>query len=337
LEGAVRREGTTLSDDVEVIECSGCGRLHEVSASKTSMECECGEVLGDSDPAAGEAVPAAAGQAEGPSPGLLGRVRKSWRLFSVLSIVLIAAVLLLVFLRPPDLTFGELKLTGRGGLAATSSRIDVEACLRILEDNARSGEHLAAAESLLQLQQKELLVKRLSAMALRLELVSRTLIIRTLGQMGDDRALPVLESLFKDDDGSIVQLAVGAATQIDSASAESVLRRHFANPTWAREMLPAVAMVDNDTAARMVGSCLKRPELRVVAIKEIRLGKMKRCVKDLIEIASDQSVFESDRVKAIEALGTFQSRAVRRALADLLDDSKVGWKARQLLDDQGRL
>ena len=318
--------------------------MHEVAAGKTRMECECGEVLANPAAASAEPVPAgtetapsAAEQAESPSPGLLGRVRSNWRLFSVVSVVLIAAGLLLAFLRAPNLTFGELKLTGRGGLAVKSSRIDIEACLRILEDNDRSGEHLAAAEALLQLRQTEVLIKRLSEMALGPELVSRTLIIRTLGQMGDDRALAVLESLFKDEDSSIVQLAVGAATQVDSASAESVLRKYFANPTWAREMLPAVAMVNNDTAARVVGSCLKRPELRVVAIKEIRLSKMKRCVTDLIELASDQSVFESDRVKAIEALGTFKGRATRRALADLLDDSKVGWKARQLLDDQGRL
>ena len=330
-----------MSDDVQVIECSQCGRLHEVASGETRIECECGQVLDDSASAAPKAAtdPAtdAVEEAASPSPSLLERLRTNWRTLSIVGAVLIAAGLLLAFLHSPGPTFAELKFKGRGGLAAKDSRIDVETCLRILEDDARTKEHLAAADELLQSPETEFLIKRLSEMVVGPQLASRELIIRMLGQMGDDRALPVLENLLTDGEHSIVQLTASAMAQIDSASAESVLREQFADPAWAREMLPAVSMVNNDTAARLVASCLKRPELRLVAIKEIRLSKMERCLNDLIAVASDRSVIEPDRVLAIEALGTFEGKAARRGLANLLEDTKVGWKARQVLDEKGRL
>ncbi|MBN2583861.1 MAG: HEAT repeat domain-containing protein [Planctomycetes bacterium] len=338
-----------MADDVRVIECSQCGRLHEVAPGEKPGTCDCGNALKDPHEAKASAKASADQSSDNGSSGdgaegegrekrgLFCRAIRSWQVMSAAAIVVIVGILAVVFMRSPEVSFAEISLNGSGGLSGDADRVNVEVYLRIIADNTRTKEHLAASGVLLQSKQTELLVTRLSELVLQPDLAARKLMIRMLGQLGDDRALPVLEKLFQDTDATIRQLAVSAVTQIDTPSAESILRKGFAQPDWAREMLPGVAMARNRTAARVLSACLRRPELCAAAVQEIKLCHVDFCIADLSAVAADRRESQEMRVMAIEALGTFEGREAHKALADLLDDSVVGWKARQVLDEKGRL
>ena len=100
-------------------------------------------------------------------------------------------------------------------------------------------------------------------------------------------------------------------------------------------MMPAVATARTRTSARVMASCLRRPELCDQAIQEIRNCRVEFCVPDLGSLAADRRQTEQTRLVAVEALGTLGGREAHKALADLLEDSVVGWKARQVLEGQG--
>ncbi|HOI54536.1 MAG TPA: hypothetical protein PLP01_04760 [Phycisphaerae bacterium] len=336
-----------MGDGVRLIECAQCGRLHEIAAGEKPGTCECGTALKEPHEAADSvSAPAdvpAPGQApaeETPSSpplhGILYSALHNWKVLSAAATLAIVVILAAVFVRWPSISLAGIRLDGSGGAAVPRvAAIDIEAQLSIIADNSRAKEHLAASAILLQSRQEEALIARLSELVMRQDLASRKLMIQMLGQLGDDRALAVLEKLFADSDATIGHLAVSAVATIDSPSAESMLRRHCAQPDRARQMMPAVATARTRTSARVMASCLRRPELCDQAIQEIRNCRVEFCVPDLGSLAADRRQTEQTRLVAVEALGTLGGREAHKALADLLEDSVVGWKARQVLEGQG--
>ena len=178
------------------------------------------------------------------------------------------------------------------------------------------------------------IVPRLCQMAKRPELVSRPTVLRLLGQKGEEQSLDVLIGLLGDPDKTTVFLAVTAVAQIGTPLAENLLRREMQSPVRARELLPSVAAVRNDLAARVVRAALAEPALRTQALQEIAKSRLGKCVGDVVRIASDRDLEEGERVKAIETLGALGAPEARRALIRLSEDSIVGWKARQALDEK---
>ncbi len=339
--------GGVMGDEIRLIECAQCGRLHEIAAGEKPGTCECGAALSESQetvdsvfartdvPASRHSPPDLADSSQRPH-GFLHSALHNWKVLSVAATLVIIAILAVVFVRQPSISLAGIRLSGSGGAAAPrDAAIDIEAQLGILVDNSRTKEHLAASALLLQSRQQETLIARLSELVMREDLASRKLMVQMLSQLGDDRALAVLERLFADSDATIGQLAVNAVATIDSPSAESLLRRHCAQSDWARQMMPAVAMARTRTSARVLAACLRRPELRDLAMQQIRHCRIDFCVPDLGSVAADRQLTEQTRLEAVEALGAFGGREAQKTLADLLDDSVVGWKVRQVLEGQG--
>jgi hypothetical protein len=336
-----------MADAVRLIECAQCGRLHELAAGEAPGTCECGSTLTVPEEAVAEVSapapqmpveeePPAEPAAGSVGPGAFRRAVSHWKLISVAATVAIVATVAVAFVRQPDLLLAGFRMGGTGDTPVPVEPMDLEHHISILADNARTSEHLAASGILLQSGQTDLLIARLSELVMRSDLASRKLMIQMLGQLGDDRALEVLEKLFADIDPTVRQLAVSAVAQVDSPSAESLLRKGFAHADWARQMMPVIAAVRTRAAAGVLGACLRRAELRDATLQEIASRRVELCAGDVGAIAADRQETEEARIAAMDVLGVLGGREAHKALADLLDDSVVGWKARQVLERKGR-
>jgi len=334
-----------VPDAKQVIECPQCQRLHEIDLNETGQrfECACGKWLDVADVGA-EAPTAEAGvggetQKDGSATAAAGKqkanawaaLRANWKLASGVGVGLAALIIGLAFWRGPQFTLGSIRFGGTGGLRAQQPKEDPEVYLRILEDNSRVNEHAEAAAKLLHMGDA-VIVPRLCQMAKRPDLVSRPTVLRLLGQKGEEQSLDALVGLLGDPDKTTVFLAVTAVTQIGTPMAENLLRREMQSPVRARELLPSVAAVHNDLAARIVRAALAEPALRTQALQEIAKARLSKCVADVVPIASDRDTDEAERVRAVETLGALDTPEARRALIKLTEDSIVGWKARQILD-----
>ena len=318
---------------VKTIECPQCRRVHEVDAAKDGVQfsCECGHVL-DTDP-----LPAAK---QGGAPGNLSRLAgvwktrllplaKNWKVSVPVGTGLVGVALAAVFLHGPTFVLGS-GFTGHGLTVASPPRENPEVHLRLLEDNARQPEHLKAAAALLGMHEATI-VPRLCELATRDGLASQKLVLRLLGQLGDERALATLGPLAGGPDAEVSRLAVASITQIGTPTAESVLLKLIAQPTKARDLLETMAGVRNDAAGRVLSSCLERPALRSQAIDLAGRFRVARCTEALAVVARDRELRDEDRLASIEALGRLKLPESRRILRSLVEDSTVGFQAREIL------
>ena len=323
-----------MSEATQVIECSGCGRLHQVDPVVTGdrFECECGKSLEVrlESPQAGDR-PGSEGDATSAVGSLLAALKKRWKLAAAVALVLVGAAIFFSFWRGPKTSLAHLEL-GAGGLTATGPKENPEVHLQILEDNARSAEHPLAASILLRMNHSSI-VPRLCRIAARGDLDSRTLVVRLLGQKGEDQPLDVLGPLMDDSNKTLSLAAIVAVTRIGSPLAESVLQRVVQMPTRAREALPSIAAVRNDVARRVLKASLETPALRMLAMEEIGKARVSGCVPALGALARNRTILQADRVRSVDTLGELRSAKARRMLIYLTEDSEIGWKARQVLDE----
>ncbi len=321
-----------MAESTETIECPECGRVHEVDPVQTGaqFQCECGKVL--DVPMGLPEAEATRSEDEREQGGLIARLKGHWKTATAVAGGVIAVLAFLGFWKAPEITlafFGGGQ--GAPGTGDAVVREDPEIYLQILEDNSCAEEHPKAAARLLQMEDPEI-VPRLCQIGAREDLTSRTLVLRLLGLKGNEGALKLLGPLLEDKNRTLAHISATSITQIDSPLAESLLREHIQLPGRARELLPSIAAVRNDTAQRIVGAGLANPALRSLAMAEITKNKLKGCVPSLYALAADRSMDEFDRMQCIEALGKLDSVEARRALVRLLEDSSVAWKVRQVLD-----
>jgi len=324
-----------VADDVQVIECSKCGRLHEIDPETVgkTIECDCGQTLtprpdGSHEETDGDSVGVAEAAAGGNS--LVGRLKSHWKLTLLVSAGIVCMLVFVALWRGPSPTLANLQFDGRGG-ASKGSEEDPEIYLRILEDNSRADEHDGAAAKLVRMHSRSI-VPRLCQMARRRDLVSRLLVIGLLGQKQEEQALEVLGELMDGPDMTLGFAAVTAVARIGGPMSESMLRGLIRTPGRARQVLPSIAAVRNDVAARVLRAALDDPSLRMLAMDEIGKTRAEGCVSALVRLAMDRTIIEVDRVKAVETLGLLRSVKARRALIGLSEDGNIGWKARQVLD-----
>jgi HEAT repeats len=345
-----------MADEGHIIECSRCGRLHQVSADKIGqkIKCDCGKELAVDVPAgAGTGGGAASGDAAssgggsgkassdgtsggGPhegSGGVVGSVKRHWKAFIAAAVLIAVALAAVSFWRGPETSLGQGGAGGPGFGAAEKE--DPEIHLHVLEDNARSDEHDIAVRTLLRLGDTTI-VPRLCRMAQRSDLVSRPLVIRLLGKKGDEVALEVLRPLLSDTEPTIVYASAEAVARINTPLSESILRGVMQMPTRGREVLPSIAIVKNDLSNRILASALQNPALRTQAMDEIGTLRVNGCVAALVKLARNRTVLEADRVRSVETLSLIDTPEARRALLQLIDDDHISWKARQLLESQSR-
>lgn len=337
-----------MADEGHIIECSQCGRLHQVSADKVGqkIKCDCGKKLAVDVPAgagtgggaaSGDAVSSGGGSgsasSDGTSGGVVGSVKRHWKAFIAAAVLIVVALVAVSFWRGPDTSLGQGGAGGPGFGAAEKE--DPKIHLHVLEDNARSDEHDIAVRTLLRLGDTTI-VPRLCRMAQRSDLVSRPLVIRLLGKKGDEAALEVLRPLLSDTEPTIVYASAEAVARINTPLSESILRGVMQMPTRGREVLPSIAIVKNDLSNRILASALQNPALRTQAMGEIGTLRVNGCVAALVKLARNRTVLEADRVRSVETLSMIDTPEARRALLQLIDDDHISWKARQLLESQSR-
>ena len=348
-----------MPGESKLVECPQCGRLHEIDPQMSGerFECDCGKWLdieGEDSAPAGQATDGAAGDSrsgstggrgsaagESPAPSprkklnsagaLLRRLRRNWRV-TVAAVVAVAVVIALVAMwHRPESSLANLDF---GRLAPRApARNAVEELLTILEDDSRAAEHARAAAGLLE-RHNQHTVDRLCELAQKEELASRPLVIRLLGQIGDDHALPVLQTLMNGQEVGVSRMATAALTQLGTPSAESLLRKELARPERARETLGVIAGVRSEAAARLVSSCLANPALRIEAMDEIAARRLERCIPDLALLARDEHMPEPDRLHSVKTLGQLRTSDARRVLVRLVEDPVVGWQARRELQNR---
>ncbi len=164
----------------------------------------------------------------------------------------------------------------------------------------------------------------------RADLVSRVLVVKVLGDKGEESALPALHPLTGDPDRAIMLAAVEAVTRINTPMAETILIDAVRLPSRARDVLPAIAAVHNDVATRVLTFALDDPSLRALAMEQIAATRQTGCVPALVNLARNRLVLDADRMASIDALGRINTPESRRALINLAQDGDIGWKARQV-------
>lgn len=257
--------------------------------------------------------------------------RRRWKLVSAVAGPVVLALVLAAFWRGPELLFGGAGSGTDGAEHAQATKPDPSEYLEILADNDRAEAHPRAAAALLQIRDLGT-VPRLCELAADDGLVARPFVLRILGYLGDDRAVPVLDQVVAGDGGADGLVAAAALCEIGSPQAESVLRRHLKDARRARKLLPAIATVDNLTASKLVGASLRRSSLRSLSFKTIVESDLEGCVDDLAALATDRDVPSADRLRAVEVLGRLGTPEAHRALGQMLEDGQVGWKARQVFE-----
>lgn len=348
-----------MADKSQVVECSQCGRLHEVDPQEVgdSFECECGktlEVLKDGAKSEGggdDAVTDAAEGADGTQAaashegeategteggeGTLAALKRHWKMTIAIAGAVVVALVLVSFWRGPGPILGH-PGGGGGNIGSSGPAEDPEVYLRILEDNDRVGEHAGAASNLLRMEHPAI-VPRLCQIAERSDLVSRPLAVHILGQKQDGQALEILGKLVNGDDATLALAAATAVARIGSPLAESMLGNLVRVPSRAREVLPSIASARNALSARILTSALEDPSLRTQVMEEIGKARVEECLPALAAMATDRTIIEGDRIKSIETIGRFKCVEARRVLIHLSQDNSIGWKARQMLEDQAGL
>jgi hypothetical protein len=326
-----------MAEDTQVIECGDCGRLHQVGADKAgkSISCDCGKTLEVALIGALEGADGASGQAGGAAGSEVpasvgGRLLRHWRALGIGLAVIVAAVVGFSFWYGPHRTMATLPV-GDGNRSSKARIENPEVYLAILEDNNRSDEHQNAAQVLLRLRDP-VIVPRLCKMAARKDLAARPIVAELLGKKGDEAALAVLSNMLNEEDKTLVFLAAGAIAQIGSPLSESILLELIRMPSRGREILAPIAAAKNDVSVEILEAALDDPALRGGAMDEIAASRQGRCVEALSELARNRQVIEADRLKGIETLGSLNTPEARRALLRLAQDGRVGWKARQVLD-----
>jgi hypothetical protein len=327
-----------MPDNVRVLECPQCKRLHEVDPAKSGGRflCECGNELKVEslrrEDQGGQVQPAP--QAGRPLRTRLPALSKNWKVISVAAAVIIGLGALFTFLHEPERRLPQVAFAGQGGeLSRLTPKEDPEIFLKILEDNSQISGHANASLRLLSMRDSRI-VPRLCELLDRKELASRPIVLRMLGELGDDRALSTLEGLARSDDPTVAGMSIASITQVGSPVAESVLYRLLSQPAKTREIIPHIARVRNDVAARVVGACLDQPSLRMLVLNEIARSRLLKCAARVAIVAEDRDIPEPDRLKSIETLGELNCPESRRALATLLDDSTVSGQARLILNKQ---
>jgi hypothetical protein len=308
----------------------------DLSQVKDSITCECGQKL---EVSAEILAAAAATGTEAAAPGrghILASLRNHWRLLTIAAGAVAAAVVVLSFLYGPDLVLGRWAADD-GDASSDAAKIEnPEIYLQTLADNAREDEHSEAAVMLTRLKDP-VIVPRLCQLAGRAELVSRALVVKVLGDKGEESALTTLGPMVGDADRAIMLAAVEAVTRINTPMAESILIDSVRLPSRARDVLPAIAAVRNDVATRVLTFALDDPSLRALAMEQIAAGRQAGCVPALVNLARNRLVLDADRMASIDALGRINTPESRRALISLAQDDDLGWKARQVrerLNDQ---
>lgn len=323
-------------EEGQVIECAKCGRLHEVAADEQAdtVTCECGAELEVTVPeASAEDAVGAATDPDTGLPGFFATLRHHWKIVTLIFVVLIGVGVFFAFWHGPTRILAHFHLAGGPSVTGGDSAAeDPEVHLRTLADNARAGEHAHAAAMLLRMNHPAI-VPGLCRMAAQPELLSRLLVVRLLGQMGDESALEVLGPLMTDADKELASAATVSVTRIGTPLAEAALRDMVRVPSRGREALGSIASARNDTAARVLGVCLDDPSLRSLTLDEIAKSRVTGCTDSLVRLARNRLVQQTDRMKSVETLGRLESVESRRALLQLTDDTQVGWKARQVLDE----
>ena len=329
-----------MADDMQVIECSKCGRLHEVNleGGVTTVECECGQTLTPKPEASrGSAGTESSSAAEPVADGdsVAGKLKRHWKVTLLVSAGIVGLLVFVALWRGPSPTLANLQFDGRGGASATPEE-NPEIYLRILEDNSRVSEHDGAAAKLVRLR-SPCIVPRLCQMVRQEDLVSRMLVVGLLGQKQSEQGLEVLSGMMDSPDRTLGFAAITAVARIGGPLAESMLRGVVRSPGRAREVLPSIAAVRNDVASRILRASLDDPSLRVLAMEQIGKTRAEGCVQALARLAMDRTIIEVDRIKAVDTLGQLANVEARRALIYLSEDGNIGWKARQVLDEGGRL
>lgn len=316
----------------KTVECPQCRRVHEVDVAKDGEQfaCECGQML-DTDPLPAVRKGGGAKRSFIPAswkPRLVA-LAKNWKVSAPVAAGVIALTLAAVFFHGPTFVLGS-GFTGHGSTFTGQARENPEPFLRLLEDNSRQSEHLKAGAALLGMRDPAI-VPRLCELATRDGLAAQKLVLQLLGQLGDERALPTLEQLAGRSDAEISRQAVSSITQIGTPTAESVVSRLIAQPAKARDLLETIAAVRNDAAGRVLSSCLQRPALRSQTIDLAGRFRLARCTEPLASVARDRELRDEDRLASIEALGRINVPDSRRILLSLLEDSTVGFKAREII------
>lgn len=319
----------------QIIECASCGTLHEVDPADGGkpFECECGELIKPTvrlvPGKAGGGDASDQGGASGASGGgILALAARHWKIVAGATAAIVIAAACFAFWQGPAATFGGPESHAS---KATPEPEDPEVYLRILEDNARADEHDRAVTALLRMEHPDI-VPRLIQIAGRSGLVSRLAVVGLLGQKGDERAIEVLEPMVDGSNRTLAFAAVTSITQIGSPLSESILRRLVRQPARGREILPSVAQVANKLSARILTVTLQNPALRGQAMEQIARSRVNGCVPALSDLALDRTVLEAERLQAVETLGELNSAEARRALIGLTEDSRIGWKARYVLE-----
>jgi hypothetical protein len=326
-----------VADNVQVIECPECGRLHEVDLSTAhgGIECDCGHSLEVPSGPPESSAAGDGGESEVPSPSrasTVEAVKRHWKPAVGIAAGIAAAMLAVAFWRGPEPTLAFFGLGG-GRSSARRPGEDPEVYLRALEDNTRAEEHGAAAAKLLQMNHAAI-VPRLCEMVRRDDLASRNLIICLLGQKGDKRALEALEVLIDDKNQTLAFAATTAVALIGTPLAESILRERVRMPSRGRLLLPSIAAARNPLAGRVLMATLKNPALRTQALDEIGKARLDVCIPALVRLAQDRSAPETDRARSVETLARLDTVAARHALVRLTDNVSIGWKARQVLEQK---
>jgi len=239
---------------------------------------------------------------------------------------------LVAFSQGPGISLAGLnKQVPRQAETSEEAKVDPELCLKILGDNTLAHQHVDAAAALLSCADDPI-VERLCIMAVADTLLAQPLILDLLGKIGNEKALPTLEQVVGVEDEKTAEVAVGAIAQINTPTAEAVLRRQIKASGRARCVITATAQVGNEMAVRIINSCIVDPQFREVAIEQVADTRLDGCLPMLFSLAKNQSNPDEDRLIAIEAMGAFGTAKSRRGLARLLGDMTVGWKAREVME-----
>jgi hypothetical protein len=317
----------------KTIECPQCKKVHEVDAARDGVQftCECGHVL-DTDPLA-KAKTGGGGARKSLIPAAwktrIVTLAKNWKISAPVGAGVVALTLAAIFFHGPTFVLGG-GFRGHGTGLTSQAQENPEPYLKTLEDNSRQAEHLKAAAELLGMHDSTI-VPRLCELAARDGLASHKLVLQLLGQLGSDRALQTLEQLSGGADLEASRQAVASITQIGTPTAESVVTKLIAQPAKARDLLETIAAVRNDTAGRVISSCFQRPALRSQAIDLAGRFRLARCTEPLSAVARDRDLSDEDRLAGIEALGRINQPESRRILRSLVEDSTVGYKAREII------
>lgn len=329
-------EKAQVAKKTQVIECKHCGRLHQVDVDqvKDSITCECGKELEVGGQGDGAAAVVAGVVAAASGVSILTSLRQHWKFLAITASVLVAAVVVLSFLYGPDIALGKLNLGqggGGGGGGNVAKTDNAEVYLLALADNNRSDEHPDAAAMLARMK-NPIIVPRLCQLAARKELSSRLLVVKVLGEKGDESALSVLGTMINEPERTVVLAVAEAVARINSPLSETILLEVVRMPSRAREVLPAIAVVRNDVSMRVMNLALDDPSLRSLAMEQIGAAAMNGCIPSLMNLARNRLVLEADCMMSMETLGRINTPEARRALLQLTQDGHIGWKARQVLE-----